>query len=436
MTRGLLCGILLGALALGACGRDEPTGVGGELIPGGALRSFEFDLDALQFLASDTAFSGYIRTSNAAFQLVAHEFGGVEAHTLLHFLFPVSVSVRDASGNLQTDTLPSFADGTLVVHFDTATSRVPGPTTLAVYPTTEHWDRSTVSWTLRVDSTGESLSWTTPGGSHGPVLDTAVFAPTEGDSAVFALDSATIHTLADTSNAAAGLLLAATTPDVRLRAASISLTVNAHPSIRTDTIVTAGTVTSGTFIYTPPPPPSSNLRVGGIQAWRSFLELKRELRSLVLPCPGGDGGCTVALKDATINYAALLLQPVAPPPGYRPTQRVQIYGRQAETSPLIPLSRSPLGGVVGLMRDTIPSSRFEEGGTDGRVELPITPLITSLVADTTVAGSSAAPPNVLVLLPPAEGGYFGFAAFAPLSAGAAAPRLRLVVTLATEVQLP
>ena len=436
MTRRLLCAFLTGALALAGCGRDEPTGVGGQLIPGGALRSFEFELDALQFLSSDTTFSGYIRTSAAGFQLVAHDFAGLDAHTLLHFVMPTAVSVRDSAGNLQTDTLPALADGTLVVHFDTAASRVPDATVLAVYPMTEHWDRTTATWTLRVDSLDRSVPWTTPGGTHGPLLDTASVLASAPDSAVFAIDSATVQTLADTTNHAIGLLLAALTPDVRLRATSYSLTVNAHPSLRTDTVVTATAVTTATFIYTPPPPASGDLRVGGVPTWRSFLELQRSIRSLVLPCPDATPGCTVSLKDATINYAALLLQPVVTPDAYRPTQKMQLYARPAETSPLIPLSRSPLGSVVGVVLDTIAPSRFQEGTTGGRVEMPITPFITSLVADTTATGSTTAPPNVLALLPPIEGGNFGFASFASLASGAKAPMLRLVVTVATEVQLP
>jgi hypothetical protein len=110
-------------------------------------------------------------------------------------------------------------------------------------------------------------------------------------------------------------------------------------------------------------------------------------------------------------------------------------------SPLLPLARSPVGDTVGRNHPAAPASRFVVGpGATGRVEVPITPFFAALAADTTAAGAGTTEsPGTLTLAllgAPLEGSNFGFAEFFGRRSGANAPRLRLIVTVATEVQLP
>jgi hypothetical protein len=104
-------------------------------------------------------------------------------------------------------------------------------------------------------------------------------------------------------------------------------------------------------------------------------------------------------------------------------------------SPLLPLGRSPLGLQVGGTPKPIAPSRWA-GGAGGPVEVTVTPFVERLVADTTQAGSPNAPTRYMALVQTPEPFTFGFAEFYGRAAGTHAPRLRLIVTVASEVQLP
>jgi hypothetical protein len=230
-----------------------------------------------------------------------------------------------------------------------------------------------------------------------------------------------------------------TTPNARLRARSIGFKAQAHSSIKRDTVVTVTTGNLGsTFIYNPSPPQATtDLRISGQPSWRSYFQFRDNLDSLSVPCPNATVNCRVLLKNATINYAALLLQPLPTQAAYSPEDSIIVAAYAVFPNSTLPIGRSPLGGIVGTTRYPLKPAQFA-GGTQARVEVPITGFVATLAGarDTTTVNSATRPTSISLLSSP-EGATFGFASFASRRAGpAVAPKLRLIVTVAFEVQLP
>ena len=134
MKRQLASAMLIAAAALhGACTEETPTDIGGTLVPGGDVVTFEVILSPDQYLEFDTAFSGYVTPFETNIKLVARNFEGtLNANSLLRFTgLPTTLQVRDSSGTLRTDSLPRFPTGYLMLRLDTARSRGALPWTCA-----------------------------------------------------------------------------------------------------------------------------------------------------------------------------------------------------------------------------------------------------------------------------------------------------------------
>jgi hypothetical protein len=423
-----------------ACGRESPTAVGGGLLPGGAVRTFEIILDASQFLQADTTVSGFVRASTTAFSIVAQSFGGsVSAHSLCRFVQPgTSISVIDSAGATVTDTLPHFFAATVILHVDTLAVNGSSPVLLRLFRTVEAWDAYSASWTMRVDSGSTHLPWAQAGGTAGSLVDSATYTP-GADSVVFHVDSATVAAWADTTDVTRGVLVTAATAGSRLRFLSIDYEVQAHSSIKKDTVVVQSPgVVGSTFIYTPdiPPPPPGTLQIGGVPSWRTFLTFAPDLETRTLVCPASLGvSCTFSLQRATVNYAGLLLQP-APSGVWVPEDSVRPSAWVSDTSTLVPLSRAPLGIQVGVSTPAYPASIFQAPVAATPLTVPVTSFVAALAGDTARVGAAAGATRTLGILAMPEPGLFGVGIFYGHSAGALAPRLRLVVTIASEAQLP
>jgi hypothetical protein len=233
--------------------------------------------------------------------------------------------------------------------------------------------------------------------------------------------------LAEATDDEQGLLLSMTGGQGRLRISNMALQVDFRPSTRPDTVIRVLVpVTRRTSVYTPRlAERAATTRVGGVEGWRTFLRMAPTLEDLVVPCgPSGDpGSCTVRLGDAVLNRAELLLDPMPPPAGYAPTESVPMTATSVLRPAFVPLERSPLAQVVGVA-DPIPASAFG-ADSDTTVVVDITGFLRPLLGSDAQAAAS----DWLALFSPPEGGRFGIGAFS------GAPRLRLVLTVATEVQL-
>jgi hypothetical protein len=432
MTRSRgACGVLLSVgllgAALGACGEEGPTSVGAGLVPGGAIRTIEVTIEPERYLVWDTAFAGFGSPGEAPFTIIANEFGGeLNANTLVRFgILPRAVAAPDTAGVGRVDTIPELLRVRLIVRIDTLTSAAAGPVTLRLFRSAEDWDRLTATWAMRVDTPGARVAWQSPGGTRGPELAEVDWALGQ-DSVVFEItDTLAIHPWREEAELRQGAIIVAEGAEARLRARSIGIQLDYQPSFRPDTVITL-TEESREFTYIFEPElarEAGAVRVGGVPAWRGMLRLRERLDTLNVPCPDRPN-CFVPLREVAITRAALSLQRTASPPGFAPEDSMFFVARHLLFTDRLPLMRTPLGEVVGVTASAVPPDSMDVGET----LIPITDLMRLLVLppDTT---PGARPPPYLALLPITEGATFGFASFA------AAPRLRLVLTVATETQL-
>lgn len=414
------------ALAFAACGEEGPLSVGGELLPQDAIRTFEVVLDADRYLVWDTAFGLYSAPSDADFTILASEFeGALDSRALVRYSIPRTIQVRDAAGTIQVDSAPVFFAGHVRFIVDTLSS-TPAPADVELYRTTEAWDRRTATWKLRVDSVGEQLRWSSPGGSPGRVISTAGYGAA-GDTVMLPVDSATLALWADTSETARGAVIGVTSPGTRLRTSLPTLRLQARSEIDPDTVIELSVAPGRTFIFSPEQPDSVAVpRVGGTPAWRTVLRLREGLDTVTVPCPG-EPGCRVRLGATTINYAALVLQPQPSPAGFTPEAAFGVTAHILLASSRVPLQRSPVTSPVGSVEEAIPPSSFMAPDAPA-VELPLTEVLRLLTANAGTGEEFV--PSYLALLPGGTNRTFGFGTFAEH------PRLRLVLSMTQELQLP
>lgn len=419
--------LLLLPLVAVACGEEGPTQVGAGLLPPDGVRTFEVILEPHQYLVFDTAFGQYSDPPDAPFVVAADGFDqGLFSHVLARFSLPAAVNVVDTLGTGRQDTAAVFLGADVRMLVDTLRS-TDAPVQLAVYRVTQSWDRS-ATWSLRVDTAGVQIPWATPGGARGALIDTVTWAA-GNDTLTFRVDSATLAAWRqDTAAMNRGVMIVAQTPGARIRLTPPQMTVQARSSFRPDTVYDAFTSTfRRTFIFTPEQPTvSAAPRVGGTPAWRTVLRLQERLDTLTFACPGVPN-CRVRLSEAAISHAGLRLQPVPPPPGLRPEADLVVGAYLMVPSPLLPLERSPLSELVGVA--TMPRTSFMAPGAPVR-EVAITEMIRRAATPPEQWPQDAPAPTHLALTAGPDPILFGFATFEAM------PRLRLVLSIAQELQLP
>ncbi len=427
--------VSLAALIAIACGDEVPTEVGGSLTEG-ALRTYEVVLDPATFLAADTTYGGLRSPATVGFRLVAGSFEGqVNAHTLLRYSAPTSVTYTDSTDNSTTDTIPRFVGARLLLELDTSTTTAPAGSTLEAYTIVEEWHRVTASWSFRVDTTGARLPWTQPGGTTGMLLGTGVWEPEPAEDDTVGIDTVTVEidstgavALADTVNDVDGILLRAGAPDTRYRIRSSRLFFQVRPLARLDTVIEVSTTQLSTFVFDPeqPDPGQGVVRVGGTPGWRAvfwFLPMMGTELDLGADCGAAD--CTVLIDEVTLNYAGLLLEP-SYPGGFRPEAELVFEAREVLETPGVPLARSPLSASRSpRYPPAVPEDRFTASPGPGAVDVPITDFVRRLV-DPDIEDEDRI--RTLGLLPRDEGGTFGYTEFFSLET-ASPPRLRLVVSV-------
>lgn len=413
------CFGLLAWLLLGACRDQSPTAIGDEFFPA-AGRPVTVELaaalDSFQVLGR---FAGYTGASDASFSIVANRFDGVlDAATLARVRgLPTFVNVV-VNGSTQVDSTFAYLGGELVFPIDTAnTEVVAGPVTLELRALARGPGSDTVFERTGADTTGSRLLATTR---------LAAADPFTVDTVRFALDSLQVRQIA--TSQFPGLLLRASGSPARVQLGQLSLRTSVRPSLRRDTTIAVSSGASPqTFIFSPEPPlPSNALVAGGLRSARTLFRLV--LPDSVPACSGSACAARVALRDVSINEAALVLEPLSVPGGFRPLGPVPLQLRRVSDPELG--ARAPLGEIV---RDPAGFDAATGAGvfspilfTPGQatpVIVPITGHVQALAARDSTGLAQQGRGTALALLGEPEVATFGPALFR------ATPRLRLIYTL-------
>lgn len=403
LTRYIPVALLAASVILSAgCEETLPTATDPALIPV-APTTVEVRVNFSDFGRDVVQTPGFGRVGDLNTALVADQFDGVlDARTLVRFGgYPEFVQVSDPSGVVVTDSTLSFVGGTVLARIDTLSVVAEGPVVLIAGALRGGpWDHRSATWTHAVDTIANSSLWPEEGAGPVDILDTVVWDPTQGDSVVFQLDSATANAWADTTDLSQGLRIAAVEEGARIEFLGFLLNLDIVPSARPDTLLSrpVGPLTQS-FVYSPPPaPPGSTFRVGGAPSWRTTfgVTLADTLNGPPELCEVF--GCPFKLTPESVNFAAITFQSAPSPPGFQPDDTLSMDLRAVlneDQLPKSPLSNS-LAGILGIR---VPPDYF---GTeaDGEVTVGITSFIQDLIRGETSRGDAA--PQALSLLTPFE----------------------------------
>jgi hypothetical protein len=424
---------------LAACQNEIPTALGEGFLPVEPV-TLEVRLPWSQFTTSAQVVGGFGGANELGVGIIANAFGGtLNARTLMH------LEHRDYDAS---DTLTTIMGGNFLLRFNPTGSSDQGPVTVAVGRTSTHWDASSASWRMAVDSLDVQEEWPEQGGGSVAPLGKAVWDPLKGDSLLISLGPAALATVLDTTTLEFGVRVDLETPGELVQVISGEIQIFANVAREgVDTMITlpSVSVTDMTFIYDPAPGPPEGLRVGGIPAWRTVISMALPATVAGTPEACALVTCPLALTTERINLANLVLSTRANEPGFQPTDSLLVHARSLFALGMLP--KSPLGPPVflddtGLTAGTaLASAAFAPGGQRS-VEVPITPLVWDLVRGTTVDGGSTSPTIALLSLSCNSAGGFcvesesiAFSSFA--GAGQPGePFLRLILTISDRVALP
>jgi len=419
-----------------ACEEQSPVGVGDGPLPGEPV-TIEVTIPWSQFADSLEVFGGYGSPEDLGQGVVALQYEGLlDARTLLRFGdYPDTASVRDSTGTIRPDFDLTYFGGQLVMRFDTvASTNGATPITIALGRTTTEWDATTASWEYAVDTINDQRPWPEAGGGPVTAVDTAVWDPATGDTAVFQLDSATIAAWSNPSDLTAGARVEVLDPGFRMQFRGATLRLNARPSIRPDTVIDiAAFVDEVTFLYTPfPTPPPDGVRIGGAPAWRTVLNVAIPQTLDGIPELCALVACPHTVDPGEISFAALLLTSRATESAFQPSDSIRLDVRPVFDRASMP--KSPLGTslVEGDLGRAVPPEAF--GSAPGQsIEIPFTTFARDLLRGVDEEGNLA--PNTLALLSVFEPFSISFASFeGPGSPGE--PALKIVLTIGPAVELP
>lgn len=434
MNRSALLGLLtLAYIPLLACQEELPTANQEELIPLDPV-TVEVRLPFAEFAENLRVFGGYGSPGELSYGVVAHEYSGsLEARTLIGwFPYPVAATVMDTTGTSRPDSSLVFVGGKMVAYFDTITSVHEGPVDLAIGALSRDWHYASADWQVAVDTVGDTQPWEEEGA--GPVipLSTATWDPEEADSVIFELDSAAVAVWNDTLSAERGVRIDALTEGVRLEPYSFRLHLTTRPSSNPDTLVDLTVSTRWrTFIYEPVlEPPVSELRVGGVPAWRTVFDMDfpTVLDGPPELCEVVD--CPVELTPESVNSASLFLTTSQPLPGFQPSDTLRIDVR--EVLEPVRLPKSPLGNsLTGLFGVRVPPVYFGDS-VGSKVEVPLAGYVINLIRADTTSGIDLS--STMALLSSFEPLSLPFASFygpgSPYE-----PEIRLILTLGGQVEI-
>ncbi len=417
-------------MAAVACQEQSPTALDDSSLPDEPL-TLEVELPWSQFGSNLQVLGGYSSAAGLPLPLVTRAYlGALEARTLMRFdTFPPGVRVV-VDGVTVTDTDVTYVAAFLSVGFDTVRSVAPGPVALEIGGLQEEWQARSASWSFAIDTVGDQRAWSGGAGATVPTSSSVTWDPAFADSVTFPLDSATIATWIDPADRTRGANMLTTTDGALLVLNRASLRLAIRSSLADSIVEDTIGLLDRTVIYDPPPAAPAGMRVGGVPAWRSLLEVIPP--QLVGPpelCAAL--GCPFTPEAGQISYAAVRLTTQTSEAAYQPFDTLRIDARSVLSPAALP--KSPLGNSqTSGLGAAVPPEAF--GSAPGvSVELPITTFMRTLLGGPDASGNP--PPGTLAVLSASEPSSLPFASFdGPGDPGE--PVLRMILTVGTSQVLP
>ena len=433
MKRYLLATVIICAGAVSGCKDENATAPDLGFIQVNP-RTVEVLIPYEDLVEEVQVFGGYGSTADLSYGVVALDFGGLNARTLVHLEdFPTTA---DIPGSL------SFVGGRVVLVFDTVSGSLVTPVDVELFDVRENWHAPTVTWEVAVDTAGDRRPWTQPGGGPTALLgagtfDTFVLQQEDSEAArvdtvSIAVDSSTVAALGDPTSGTTGLLLAAAEPGVLLNLVDMRLVLTTVPSTRPDTVLELSVAADDLSFMVDPVPeaPVGWLRVGGAPSWRSVITMTipRTVEGTVDLCR--TAGCQVDLTEVDLNLAELVLTTRQTESAFQPQETTIVDLRRVLNVELLP--KSPLGETLGPLVRVLPPELFSAlAGTP--VFFSVTDLVRRILSG--AADTDTVPVTSIVLFSVIEPNMIGFASFEG-AGGPGAPALRLLYTIANDVALP
>lgn len=425
---------VIAVLAFAACEERTPASLDERLLPPEPV-TIEVRLPWSEFASNLAVFGGYGSPEELGTGVVANEFvDTLNARTLVRFgAYPTEASVRDSEGTIRTDTLLTFIGGRVVAFFDTLASTNASTVSLALGATGLEWHARTATWTAAVDTIGDLRPWPEPGAGPVTPLSTADWDPAASDSVSFAVDSATIAAWADTTDSSRGARIELLTPGHRLQVNAVALRLVTRPSLNPDTLIDLTAPRRNlTFVYDPfPEPPPDGIRIGGVPAWRTILDLSLPAQLDGPPDLCAAVGCPLVLEAGQVSQAAIILTTRASFGAFQPSDTIELDVRPVLSRAAMP--KSPLGSsLIEADAGIVPPEAFG-GGAGVEVEVPVTRFVRQLLPD--AQGTVASSTNTLALLSVLEPLSIAFATFHG-PGEPSEPMLKLILTVSPAVELP
>ena len=151
-------------------------------------QTVEIILPFADFVEDVQVLGGFGSTSDLDRGIVARDFSGLNAKTLMRFGgYPDSISVADQTGTVRVDSDLTFMGGHVLLFFDTLSGSVDQLVDLELFTTQQSWHAPTATWGMAVDTAGDHTSWVQPGGGTAISVGSGTFdrGRSQGDTVAF-----------------------------------------------------------------------------------------------------------------------------------------------------------------------------------------------------------------------------------------------------------
>jgi hypothetical protein len=415
----------LGFLCLANCSENVATAPDLDLIDI-KPRTIEVLVPFEDFVQELEIVGGYGSPSDLGFGVVAKDFDGFSAKTVLRFgSYPESVELAGGASGLKV------LGGRVVLSFDSIQDQTGEAISLEILATQQAWDPKTLNWKVAVDTVNDKTSWAQSGAESSVLvgsgeLDSHLVGDSVNSFASISIDvdSATVAEWGGVRSSSQGMVVISKDSGTRMNLWNANLVLKAVPLNNPDTILEIPVpVSELSFMVDPTPTiPEGWLRVGGLPAWRSVITMKlpERVRGSVEIC--GSSSCLFDVSKSQLNQAELLLTTRETEAGFKPATPLAIQIRSVLSPSSLP--KSPLGDPIGLYQGLLIKPEFFDNSKGEQIVFPLTDLLE--FSEKNLSG--VFPTKTIALLSSDEGNTLEFASFQG-AGDPGFPVLRLILTI-------